>query len=149
MSKALGSFGGFVACGSTTRDYLMNKSRSFIFSTALPPSAAASAIASLQIIRQIPETCERLRSNLRTLENAFKANGIGCNHFDTPIIPILFGDELNAMRVSHLLMEKGFFVPAIRPPSVPPATSRLRVTITAAHAEDEIVQLAECLAAIL
>jgi 8-amino-7-oxononanoate synthase len=143
LSKALGSFGGFVACDGLMKDYLMNKSRSFIFSTSLPPSAVGAARASLNIVRQEPALRRQLWANVELLKNRLQAKGFDLQSSESPILPIHFGSEEKALRISESLVEKGFFVPAIRPPSVPQGTSRLRLTVTAAHSEAEIEDLVE------
>jgi 8-amino-7-oxononanoate synthase len=146
LSKALGSFGGFVTCDGLMKDYLINKGRSFIFSTALPPSAVGAARASLSIVRQEPAIRRRLWANVELLKNRLQAEGFKMQSSESPILPILFGSEEEALKISESLMERGFFVPAIRPPSVPQGTSRLRLTVTAAHSEVEIEDLVEGLA---
>jgi len=146
LSKALGSFGGFVTCDGLLKDYLINKSRSFIFSTALPPSAVGAARASLSIVRQEPAIRRRLWANVELLKNRLQSEGFNMQSSESPILPILFGSEEKALRISESLIERGFFVPAIRPPSVPQGTSRLRLTVTAAHSEVEIEDLVEGLA---
>jgi len=146
LSKALGSFGGFVACDSLMKDYLINKSRSLIFSTALPPSAVGAARASLNIVRQEPAIRRRLWANVELLKNRLQAKGFDLQPSQSPILPIPFGCEEKALRISESLVEKGFFVPAIRPPSVPQGTSRLRLTVTATHSEVDIEDLVEGLA---
>jgi 8-amino-7-oxononanoate synthase len=146
LSKALGSFGGFVSCDRSMKDFLINKSRSFIFSTALPPSAVGAARASLNIVRQEPAIRRRLWANVELLKNRVQAKGFDLQSSESPILPIPFGSEEKALKMSESLIEKGFFVPAIRPPSVPRGTSRLRLTVTAVHSEVEIEALAEALA---
>ncbi len=147
LSKALGSFGGFVACSRSMRDFLINKCRSFIFSTALPPSAVGAARASLRIIQQDSSLREKLRCNARLLYS--RLGQIGCspqNSLQTPIVPVVFGAESKTLQISEGLMRNGFYVPAIRPPSVPQGSSRLRITVSAAHSESEIGSLVEALA---
>ena len=145
LSKALGSFGGFVACSRSMRDFLINKCRSFIFSTALPPSAVGAARASLDIVQRDCELREKLRRNTGALKKELQERGFDVGHSETPILPIRFGSELKALTISAGLMERGFYVPAIRPPSVAPGTSRLRLTVTAAHSEVEIGALVAAL----
>jgi 8-amino-7-oxononanoate synthase len=146
LSKALGSFGGFVACNGLMKDFLINKSRSFVFSTALPPATVGAARASLNIVRQEPAIRRRLWANVELLKNRVQAKGFDLQSSESPILPIPFGSEEKALKMSESLIEKGFFVPAIRPPSVPRGSSRLRLTVTAIHSEVEIEALAEALA---
>ena len=148
LSKALGSFGGFVACSGSVRDYLINKCRPFIFATALPPAVAGAALASLELIRPPSEARERLRSNMRRMHSRLVRHGFRCGQEQTPIFPVLLGSEDRAMEVSQKLLQRGFLVAAIRPPSVPPGTSRLRITVTASHSAAHIEGLVDCLAEI-
>lgn len=138
LSKALGSFGGFVGCSSTLREYLINKSRSFIFATALPPSAAGAALESLQLLSDEPFRREALWRNLGALKSRLSAGGFDVMASETPIVPLTYGTETAALRMSERLAEAGYFVPAIRPPSVPKGTSRLRITLCAMHSADEV-----------
>jgi 8-amino-7-oxononanoate synthase len=142
LSKALGSFGGFVACSGQMRELLINKARSFIFSTALPPSAVGAARAGLELIQREPSLLEALRKNRRLLAMELSAQGFDLGESQSPILPVIFGQEASALRLSEGLMSKGYFVPAIRPPSVPAGSSRLRITVTAAHSAEEIRALA-------
>lgn len=148
LSKALGSFGGFVACSASLRDYLVNRCRPFIFATALPPAVLGAALAGLELIRPPSEVRERLRSNLRRMRSRLEQHGLGCGQGQTSIFPVLLGSEERALQVSRLLLDRGFLVAAIRPPSVPPGTSRLRITVTASHSPAQIDELVGCLAEI-
>ena len=140
-SKALGSFGGFVACSGSVRDFLINKCRPFIFATALPPAVAGAALASLELIRPPSMVRERLRSNMRLMRSRLAQHGLGCGQGRTPIFPVLLGSENRALQVSGQLLDRGLLVAAIRPPSVPPGTSRLRITVTASHTATQIDEL--------
>jgi 8-amino-7-oxononanoate synthase len=146
LSKALGSFGGFVACDRSMRDFLINKSRPFIFSTALPPASVGAARASLAIVRQESAIRKKLWENTRMLKEQLHAQEFETGPSQTPIVPVCFGSEARALGVSAGLMKRGFFVPAIRPPTVPKGTSRLRLTVSAAHSEAEIGALVHALA---
>lgn len=148
LSKALGSFGGFVACSGSVRDYLINKCRPFIFATALPPAVAGAALAGLELIRPPSEVRERLRRNMRQMRKRLAENGLGGGQGQTPIFPLVLGSEERALQVSRQLLDRGFLAAAIRPPSVPPGTSRLRITVTASHSEAQIDELVGCLAEI-
>ncbi len=141
LSKALGSLGGFVAGNAALIDYLRNKARSFIYTTALPPSACAAAIAALEIIEAQPELIEKLRINSRLLKGKLAISSSD----DTPILPIIIGDPKKTMELSNLLFEKGFFISGIRPPTVPENESRLRITVSTIHSKEEIACLASLL----
>ena len=148
LSKALGSFGGFVACSASVRDYLINRCRPFIFATALPPAVVGAALAGLELIRPPSEVRERLRSNMRLMRSRLGQHGLGRGQGQTSIFPVLLGSEERALEVSRRLLDRGFLVAAIRPPSIPPGTSRLRITVTASHSEAQIDELVGCLAEI-
>ncbi len=137
FGKALGSYGAFVLCSRPVRDYLINRARSFIFDTALPPPVLAAAGAALDIIaeelwrtNQLAVNSARLRKEL--IELGFTIRG------EDHILPVIVGAENEAVALSDLLLDQGVFVPAIRPPSVPSGTSRLRATVSAEHSEEDI-----------
>jgi len=138
LSKALGSFGGFVACSSNLREFLINKARSLIFATALPPSAAGAALESLHLLSEEPLRREALWRNFDALKSRLSESGFDVAASETPILPLTFGTEAAALRMSERLAERGYFVPAIRPPSVPKGTSRLRITLCATHFSGEV-----------
>ena len=148
LSKALGSFGGFVTCDSPVRDYLVNKSRPFIFSTALPPAAVGAALGSLELIRPPSEAREKLWNNIRLMKSRLVQTGLLTGEGQTPIFPVPLGSEQRGLEMSERLIGRGFLVTAIRPPSVPPGTSRLRVTVTANHSASQIEALVDSLAGI-
>jgi 8-amino-7-oxononanoate synthase len=139
LSKTLGSQGGFVAGKRLMTDMLVNRSRSFIFTTALAPASAAAARAALEVLRS--EEGEQLLGRLRGYVAHFGCTGT----VPSPIVPVVVGGEQEALAASAALLEEGLFVPAIRPPSVPPGTSRLRVTLSAAHTDQEVLQLMNAL----
>ena len=136
LSKALGTLGGFVAGPSATIDLFVNRARSFIFDTALPPALALAARIALHITRGAEERRARLNANAARLRLALGIAGSG------PIVPVLLGEEERAMRISWRLLERRIFVPAIRPPTVPPGTSRLRASLRAEHTLDQVDLLA-------
>ncbi|KAF0132604.1 MAG: 8-amino-7-oxononanoate synthase [Candidatus Saganbacteria bacterium] len=140
LSKALGSTGGFIAGSKLLIDYLRNKARSFIYTTALAPASCAAALAAIEIIEQNPNLIEKLRKNIQQFTHLPHAS---------PIIPILIGDAKQTMEISNKLFDRGFFVSAIRPPTVPKGQSRLRITISAAHSEEEISKLLSVLRKIM
>lgn len=137
LSKALGSLGGFVAGPAALCDLLVNRARPFMFTTASPPAAAAAALAALRVYRSAEGAA--LRERLRTNVVRFAA---GCA---SPIVPIPIGDEADAMAASAALLERGLLVPAIRPPTVPAGTSRLRVSLSARHTAAHLDALATAL----
>jgi len=138
LSKALGSLGGFIAGSNVLIDYLKNKARSFIYSTALSPSQVASALASLEIIQGEPELRQRLWENVRYLKKGLQELGFDTMESQTQIIPVLIGDNEKTMQVAKFLYENGIFAPGIRPPSVPKGTSRIRLSLMATHTKSHL-----------
>lgn len=137
LGKGLGGFGAYVVGSRCLREYLINRCRSFIYTTALPPMMLAVACEALAVIQEEPWIRERLWSNVAYMQGAIKAMGYDTMGSETPIIPILVGDERLTMRFSAELLKAGVFVCGIRPPTVPAGTARLRLTVSAAHnAED-------------
>lgn len=133
LSKTLGSLGGFVACSGPVADLLVNAARSSIFTTALSPADTAAALAALGVLRS-PEGDDliaRLRRHVDRL----------APRHPSPIVPVVLGDELRAVEAASALLDAGLFVPAIRPPTVPTGTSRLRVTFSAAHTDAQVERL--------
>jgi 8-amino-7-oxononanoate synthase len=146
LSKAVGSFGAYVAGSAELIDLLVNTARSFIFTTALPPAVAAASRAALRIIREEPERRVRLRRNADRLRRELQGLGFDTLESVSPIIPIVVGEAEQAVDLSRRLLERGIFVSAIRPPTVPQGSARLRVTVTAAHTEDDLTRCIEAFA---
>lgn len=140
LSKSLAAEGGFVAGKQLLINYLMNKARSFIFSTALSAATLAAAAAALQQLRDQPELVASLARRAELLKQQLFAAGLPLASSDTPIIPILVGDAKQTVQFAAKLYEAGLIVSAIRPPTVRSGSSRLRITVTAAHGLDEIEQ---------
>jgi 8-amino-7-oxononanoate synthase len=140
LSKAAGSFGAYVAGSQELVDYLVNTARSFIFTTAMPPAVAAASRAALQIIREEPDRRQHLLRNADRLRRELQGLGFDTLQSLSPIIPVVVGQAERAVDLSRRLLERGIFVSAIRPPTVPKGTARLRVTVTAAHTDDDITR---------
>jgi len=147
LGKALGTVGAFV-CGSRTLvDYLMNRARTFIFTTASPPALAAAAAEALRIVRQEPWRRARLRANARRVRDGLRERGHAiAGPPDGHIVPVRVGESDTAVRVGAALRDRGFLVGAIRPPTVPLGASRLRITLSAAHTASQIDLLLTALA---
>lgn len=145
FGKALGGFGAFVAGDRNLRELLINCSRPFMFTTGLPPSVLAAGIAALEVVEEEPEMRARLWDNANLLRNGIEEMGFSLPGGETQIIPLLAGDASLAMEMSSLLREEGLFIQGIRPPSVPPGTSRLRITVSAAHTRGELAFAMEAL----
>ncbi|MGB2937437.1 MAG: aminotransferase class I/II-fold pyridoxal phosphate-dependent enzyme, partial [Phycisphaerae bacterium] len=146
LSKALGGIGGFVAASKDVCDLLVNRARSFIYTTALPASACEAARAALAIVRAEPERREKVLELAERLRGALREKGFDTGRSETPIVPIVVGESDRALALAAALLDKGIFCPAIRPPTVPPGTSRLRVSLTAEHTEEDIARLVAALA---
>lgn len=155
LGKALGAAGAFVSGSETLIEYLIQRARSWVFSTAPPPAVAAAAREALRIVVAEPERRARLHDNILRFRAAVAAQGIplaqpagpaGDAVALTPIQPLILGDPKQAMKVSATLFEQGFWVAAIRPPTVPVGTARLRITLSAAHAPQQIDALVDALA---
>lgn len=138
LSKAVGTNGGYVVGSRSFVDYLINTSRSFIYTTAPPPSMAAAAQTAIDIIQSEPERRNRLWQNREQLYQGLKNMGFQLTNTQSPIIPIILNDPQLAVDMSTKLLEHGIYVPAIRPPTVPKGTSRLRVTVTSEHTPEHI-----------
>lgn len=137
LSKSLGSVGGYVAANSTIIDYLVNTSRSFIFSTALSPADIGASLAALQVLETDGSVLRRLQENVNYMTDQLISMGIDATN-ETPIFPILIGRNENTLAVSDYLYEAGIIGTAIRPPTVPIGESRIRLTVTAAHNREQI-----------
>ena len=146
LSKALGSYGAFV-CGSRELiDFLINRARSAIFSTSLPPSVCAGAKRALELVEENPQMVEELRNMSRRLHSELVALGLDVPFHDTPIIPIIVGDEQRALEVSRRLLQEGILLQAIRYPTVPKGEARLRLTVSLRYTEGDIERLLKSLA---
>ncbi len=137
LSKATGCFGAYVCGSAVLKETLINHARSFIYTTGMPPCVAAAAHAGVNIIAAQPQRRRQLLENADHLRRGLKALGLDTMRSTTPIIPILAGEAKRAVVLSQKLFEQGFFVQAIRPPTVPVNTARLRVTVTAAHTRED------------
>ena len=138
LGKALGGFGAYVAGGRVLREYLINKARSFIFTTALPPADMAVAVEAVRIVQEEPERRLKLHSNVGYLVEGLKLLGFDVANQHTAVVPIIIGPEDETMEMSTRLLEYGVFVAGIRPPTVSPGTSRLRVTLMATHTKEDL-----------
>ncbi len=141
LSKALGSVGGFIAGREVLKETLTNRCREFIYTTAPSPSASAAAIESLKVIEENPGLRKDLWTNIRYLRNHLEELGFSLMGSEGPIVPILIGDTRKAVLFRDFLRKKGIFAPAIRPPTVPKGTDRIRISLTAEHTKEEIKKL--------
>jgi 8-amino-7-oxononanoate synthase len=143
LSKALAGEGGFVAGKRVLIDYLMNSARSFIFSTAMAPAGLAVALEALEIVRREPERRRILHDHAVEFRAALRRLGFQVLPGETPLIAVILGDPDRAVRFSSQLLEKGIYVTAIRPPTVPPGTSRLRINLMATHTRADLEEALE------
>jgi 8-amino-7-oxononanoate synthase len=145
LGKALGSYGAYVCADEEMIHYLINTARSLIFSTAPGPPAVAGALAALQLLGERPHRVERLRSAARTLRKALVSEGFPVADGEMQIVPLIVGDERVAMRLCQEALDRGVFAQAIRPPTVPAGTSRLRLATMASHTAEELRMAARAL----
>lgn len=141
LSKALGSIGGFVAASSEVIDWLANRARPYVFSTAMPPAAAAAGIEALRLVKQEPQRRELVLELAQTLGRRLLAAGILRSLPQSQIVPVVLGSAARTMAAAAALVEEGFFVPGIRPPSVPEGKSLLRISLSSEHSEAQIADL--------
>jgi len=138
LSKAAGSFGAY-CCGSAELiTFLVNRARSFIYTTGMPPAIAAASLRAIEIIQSEPAWRQRLWENTGYMKAALEGAGWNILGSQTPILPIVVGEPEVAVAFSDRLLEEGVFVSAIRPPTVPQGTARLRLTVTAAHTRGDL-----------
>ena len=144
MSKALGSIGGYVCGSQTIIDYIINHSRPFIFATALSPADIGASLGALEVLAQEPRVYQNLRSNTEYMHKALQSLGIPSSD-ETPIFPIIIGSNEDTLEASRLCEQEGIILSAIRPPTVPINTGRLRLTVTAAHTKEELQKVIQVL----
>jgi glycine C-acetyltransferase len=138
LGKALGGFGAYVAGSRALRELMINRCRTFIFTTALPPSVLATSIAAIDILGEEPQRRLALWHNCRALRDGLKKIGFTLGEGQGPIQPVMIGDAIKCMALSARLLEKGVFCQGIRPPTVPAGTSRLRATVMATHSHEHL-----------
>ncbi len=138
FGKSIGSFGAYVAGKKELIDYLINKSRPFIFTTALPPANLAASIAAINIIESKPELIKKLWGNVEYFKNELRKRGFADTKSESQIIPIFIGESKKTIMAAKYLLTKGVFVVGIRPPSVPRRKERLRITIMASHKKNDL-----------
>lgn len=146
LGKAAGTFGAFVAGSTALVEALVQRARTYVYTTAMPPAIAAATRAALRVMRDEPWRRDVVRAHARTFREGVASLGLELLPSRTPIQPLVLGDEASALAASAALLDAGFLVPAIRPPTVPAGTSRLRFTFSAAHDERDIARLLETLA---
>ena len=138
LGKALGSYGAFAACDATMARFLTNQARTFIYSTALPPPAVAAALAALELLDERPRLVQKLAANASALRAELALQGFDVRGSRTQIIPLVVGEPSLAVRICEAALTRGVFAQAIRPPTVPAGTSRLRLAVMASHRPEEL-----------
>ncbi len=146
LGKALGCFGAFVAGDEELIDTLVQRSRNYIFTTALPPAVAAATLQSLALVQEESWRREQLATLIAQFRQGAESLAVELLPSSTPIQPLIIGEPQRAVALSQALEDKGFLVGAIRPPTVPKGTARLRITLTAAHTPDDVDRLLTALA---
>jgi len=149
LGKALGVAGAFVAGSATLVDALIQDARTFVYATAMPPALAAAARAAVDVARFESWRRDRLVRLIAHFRSAAAANGLMLLPSRTPIQPLVIGTNEAALAVAAKLEDAGFYVPAIRPPTVPEGKARLRITLTALHAESDVERLVDAIAGAL
>ena len=145
LGKALGSYGAFAACDAEVATFLVNAARPFVFSTAPPPPSVAAALAALELLADEPRRVDRLQANADALRDELAREGFQVAGSTTQIVPLIVGDAALAMRVCEAAITGGVFAQAIRPPTVPDGTSRLRLAVMATHDRAELREAARTL----
>ena len=145
LGKALGSFGAFAVCRPEVREFLLNHARSLIYSTSLPPPVLAAAAKALEILEAEPERRERLVENANRLARGIRALGFSVPDPVTPIQSVIMGEEDKAMGLCEQLIMRGVYAQGIRPPTVPPETSRIRFSLMATHTDADIREALDAL----
>lgn len=145
FGKALGSYGAFVAARREMIDYLLNRARSFIFSTALPPAVAAASLAAVRLVRQEPQLRGELWEKVAFFKALLRQGGLARDTGPSQIIPIMVGGSGEALAMADNLRKQGVYVTAVRPPTVPAGTARLRFSISRSHSATDLARAAEAL----
>ncbi len=147
LSKSIPSVGGFIAGSHELIALLKHVSRAFVFSAALPPASAAASIAAIDLLEREPQRVALLARNYRRLRTGLQAGGLAVRDDPTPIVPVITGADDAALMMARRLFDRGVFVPPIVAPAVPPNTSRLRVTVTAAHSDADVEEVVQAVVA--
>jgi glycine C-acetyltransferase/8-amino-7-oxononanoate synthase len=146
LGKALGAYGGFVGCDHVTARFLVHSARTLLHSTALPPVAAAAAMAALELLEEQPRRVARLRANAESLRDALAREGFEASGAAAHVVPLVVGDAEVAGRIVEHALEQDVFAEAVRPPVVPEGTARVRLSVMASHTRAELRDAAHVLA---
>jgi len=149
LGKAIGSAGAFIAGSEELIETLIQQARTYIYTTAMPAAIAEATRASLRLLQNEPQYRQKLHQNIAYFRQCCEQNGIPVENSQTAIQPLLIGNDETAITISEGLFEAGLLVTAIRPPTVPEGTSRLRITLSAGHTKLQIEQLTDTLTGLL
>jgi len=149
LGKAVGTSGAFVAGDDSLIEFLIQRARNYIYTTALPAAVAVATLTSLNIVRNENWRREKLAELIARFRDSMCELGVDLLPSDTPIQPVIVGDANAVLAASQALETRGFLITAIRPPTVPQGTSRLRITLTAAHTNEDVDRLVSALGEVL
>ncbi|MEP6767392.1 MAG: pyridoxal phosphate-dependent aminotransferase family protein [Acidobacteriota bacterium] len=145
FSKSMASVGGFIAGEATVIDYVKHRARTLIFSAAPPPASVAAALATVEIMEQEPERRERLWRNTRFFAEGLRSLGLDTGDSETPVVPVVVGEDLTALQMVHRLHEEGIFVNCVLSPATPPGRALIRTSLMATHTQDQLVHALEAI----
>jgi 8-amino-7-oxononanoate synthase len=140
FSKSMASVGGFIAGNSTIIDYIKHRARTLIFSAAPPPASAAAALATVEIMDREPERRERLWQNTHFFSEGLRSLGFDTGESRTPVVPVVVGEDLTALRLVHRLQQEGVFVNCVLSPATPPGRALIRTSLMATHTTDQLAR---------
>ncbi|MEX0878536.1 MAG: aminotransferase class I/II-fold pyridoxal phosphate-dependent enzyme [Thermoanaerobaculia bacterium] len=143
FSKSMASVGGFIAGNATVIDYIKHRARTLIFSAAPPPASAAAALATVEIMDREPQRRERLWENTRFFADGLRSLGFDTGDSRTPVVPVVVGEDLTALRMVHRLQEEGIFVNCVLSPATPPGRALIRTSLMATHNQEQLVRALE------
>lgn len=146
MSKALGGYGGFIACSEMIRNLMINKARAFIYTTGLPPAVIGSSLGALKVLKARPDLGLTLLENANFFRMKLKEQGLKTGSSESQIIPVMVGDSNKSLELSRELAKGNILAVAIRPPTVPAETARLRLSVTLAHTREDLANTASAIA---
>jgi 7-keto-8-aminopelargonate synthetase-like enzyme len=140
FSKSMASVGGFIAGDATIIDYIKHRARTLIFSAAPPPASAAAALATVEIMDREPERRERLWQNTRFFAEGLRSLGFDTGESRTPVVPVVVGEDLTALRLVHRLQQEGVFVNCVLSPATPPGRALIRTSLMATHTTEQLAR---------
>jgi 7-keto-8-aminopelargonate synthetase-like enzyme len=145
FSKSMASVGGFIAGDAVVIDYIKHRARSMIFSAAPPPASVAAALATVEIMEKEPERRERLWANTRFFAEGLRAQGFDTGESQTPVVPVVVGDDLAALKMVQRLHEEGIFVNCVLSPATPPGRALIRTSLMATHTREQLSRALEAI----